>query len=102
MSLQFGFTRELADQHVKEKENGIFECDVTHKKMPVDWFVKDTKVVPGPKYQVFSEEFTHRLCINIARPVDEGQVKAVFRKAVSQAKLFVERKYLLNITFLKG
>ena len=50
---QFHFTKELEDQHIKEKENGIFTCAVTHKRIPVDWFMNDEKVIPGPKYQVY-------------------------------------------------
>ena len=58
--LQFTFTKELEDQHIKEKENGIFECEVTHKKIPVDWFIDGNPVVPGPKYQVGVEQVNGR------------------------------------------
>jgi len=83
----------LVDVKVVERENAIFECCVSHKKIPVTWYVSGTEVVPGPKYQVLAEEFTHRLAINVTRPADEGEVKAVFRDETSTAKLAVEREY---------
>lgn len=89
---QFEFTKPLEDVKVIERENAIFECCVSHKKIPVTWYVAGVEVVPGPKYQVLMEEFTHRLAINVAKPADEGEVKAVFRDQTSTAKLFVERK----------
>ena len=53
----------------------------------------------GPKYQVLDEDFKHTLCINVARyPIDQTEnVKCVFRKAVTTAKLTIERKYLFYI-----
>jgi len=46
---KFGFTKELVDLHVNEKEVAIFECVTTHKNIPVQWFVNNTEVIPGPK-----------------------------------------------------
>jgi len=77
---------------VIERENAIFECVVSHKKVPIAWYVAGAEVVPGPKYQVLVEDFTHRLAINMAKPADEGEVKAVFRDQTSTAKLVVERE----------
>jgi len=90
---QFEFTKPLEDVKVIERENAIFECCVSHKKVPVTWYVAGVEVVPGPKYQVLEDELTHRLAINVARPADEGEVTAVFRDQTSIAKLFVEREY---------
>jgi len=90
--VQFEFTKPLEDVKVTERENAIFECCVSHKKIPVTWYVAGVEVVPGPKYQVLDDEFTHRLAINVAKPIDEGEVKAVFRDQTSTAKLFVERE----------
>ena len=87
---QFEFTKPLEDVKVLERENAIFECCVSHQKVPVTWYVAGVEVVPGPKYQVLAEEFTHRLAINMAKPADEGEVKAVFRHQTSTAKLIVE------------
>ena len=44
---QFYFTKELEDQHIKEKDNGIFVCETNKKKIPVDWFIDDKPVIPG-------------------------------------------------------
>ena len=95
---QFEFTKPLEDVKVIERENAIFECCVSHKKIPVTWHVAGVEVVPGPKYQVLAEEFTHRLAINMAKPADQGEVTAFFRDQTSTAKLFVERKYYMWIT----
>ena len=51
-SPQFEFTKVIEDQHVKENEFAVFECTVTKKKIPVQWFVHGVEVEPGPKYQV--------------------------------------------------
>jgi len=95
---QFEFTKPLEDVKVIERENAVFECCVSHKKIPVTWHVAGVEVVPGPKYQVLAEEFTHRLAINMAKPADQGEVTAFFRDQTSTAKLFVERKYYMWIT----
>jgi len=89
---QFEFTKPLEDVKVTERENAIFECCVSHKNVPVTWFVAGTEVVPGPKYQILADEFTHRLAINVAKPADEAEVKAVFRDQTCTAKLIVQRK----------
>ena len=44
--------RHIEDQHVVEQDFATFECEVTRGKIPVDWYHKGTKIVPGPKYQV--------------------------------------------------
>lgn len=51
--MQFYFTKELEDQHIKEKDNGIFVCETNKKKIPVDWFIDDKPVVPGAKMDFF-------------------------------------------------
>jgi len=89
---QFEFTKPLEDVKVIERENAIFECCVSHKNVPVTWYVAGVEVVPGPKYQLLSEDFTHRLAINAAKPADETEVKVVFRDQTSTAKLVVQRK----------
>lgn len=75
---------------MKENDFAVFECEVSRPKIPVDWYIDEVAVVPSPKYQVLAENTTHKLSINMAKPEDEGQVKAVFRKAVTTAKLTVE------------
>lgn len=77
---------------MKENEFAIFECEVSHKNIPIDWFVGDVKVEPSAKYQVFMENNVHRLSINMAKPKDEGPIKAVFRNVSTTARLYVERK----------
>jgi len=89
---QFEFTKPLEDVTVVERENAIFECCVSHPKVPVTWYVAGVEVVPGPKYQVLVEQLTHRLAINMAKPADEGEVKAEFRDQTCTAKLVVQRK----------
>ena len=39
------------------------------------------------------EDFTHKLSVTKCKVKDEGEVKAVFKKATCTAKLFVEREY---------
>ena len=90
---QLEFTTPLSDVTVTERENAIFECCVSHAKVPVTWYVAGSEVVPGPKYQVLADGTTHRLAVNVARRSDEGEVKAVFRDATSTATLTVKREY---------
>ena len=80
---------EICDQTVVENEFAVFECEVSHKKIPVEWYLNDVEIVPGPKYQVFAEDCAHRLAVNLAAPEDSGEVKVVFRKASCYAKLTV-------------
>ena len=55
---QFHFTKELEDQHVMEKENGIFVCETNKKKIPVDWFIDDKPVVPGMLCSYYIKQIT--------------------------------------------
>merc|ERR1712142_637250 len=86
---EFKFTKEIEDVTVTEKENALFECVISHKKLAVDWFINDQPIELGPKYQEVVEEFTHRLCVNIARPRDEGTIRAEFKKVTCSAQLKV-------------
>ena len=89
---QYEFTRSLSDVTVRERDNAIFECVVSHANVAVQWFVNSVEVVPGPKYQVIAEGLTHRLAINKVTMEDAVEVKAVFRTETSVAKLVVERE----------
>jgi hypothetical protein len=91
--LQFAFTKPLVDLHVTENEFAVFECEVNKKNIPVDWFINEVKIEPTSKHQILMEGTTHRFSINMTKPEDAGEVKAVFRKAVSTAKLTVEREF---------
>jgi hypothetical protein len=100
-TVKFEFTKPLEDVRVTEQENAIFECCVSHKDIPVRWYIGEVEVVPCPKYQVLSEEFTHRLAVNIVKPEDAGEVTAVFQDETSSAVLFVESLPLKIIDGLK-
>ena len=91
-SFQFKFTKELEDKAVVEQEFAVFECETSKANIPVDWFINDKAVEVGPKYQVLAEDNQHKLSINMTRVEDEGEIKAVFRKAVTTAQLTVQRK----------
>ena len=90
--LQFKFTKELQNQHVNENEFAVFECEVSHKDIPINWYINDMKIEASSKYQVFMEQTIHRLSVNMAKPKDAGTVKAVFRDTKTSAQLTVERK----------
>ena len=85
-------TKQLQNVTIKEKENAIFEYVVSHKNLPVTWFVNEVEVIPGPKYQILSSEFTHKLAMNLVKMEDNwSKVKVVFRTETSAAVLTVER-----------
>lgn len=93
---QYDFTKPLEDVKVLEKENAVFACEVTHKNVPVRWYVNSVEVVPSVKYQVLTEGTVHRLVVGMVKPEDELEVKAVFHEASCTARLQVESKSTLS------
>jgi hypothetical protein len=71
-----------------------FECQVSLKNAPVTWTVNGVDVVPGLKYQVLVEDFTHRLDILSAKLEDAGEVKATFRDVFTSCQLTVQRTFM--------
>lgn len=92
---QYDFTKPLEDVKVFERENAVFACEVTHKNVPVTWYINSVEVVPSVKYQVLSEGTVHRLVVGMVKPEDEVEVKAVFHEASCTARLQVESKSCL-------
>jgi Immunoglobulin I-set domain len=84
----------LEDTTVIENKNATFECDLNIKNVPVNWYVGGVEVVPGLKYQVLAENFSHCLSILSAKLEDAGEVKAAFRNVSTTCQLTVESTYV--------
>lgn len=92
LNLQYDFTRPLEDVKVFERENATFTCEVTHKNVPVTWYVNSEQVVPSTKYQVLTEGAVHRLVIGKVKLEEKVEVKAVFHETSCTSRLVVESK----------
>jgi membrane carboxypeptidase/penicillin-binding protein PbpC len=88
--VEFRITKGIEDATGRETEFATFEAEVSHKSIPAEWYLNGKKVEPSPKFQVFAEEKKHRLAVNLLEMTDTGEVKFVFRKFSSTAKLTVE------------
>ena len=89
---EWKFVEPLKDQRGRETEYVIFTCKTSIPKVPVDWFHNGQPVdVHSPKYDVKINKDEHSLHISLLEMTDDTtDVKAVFKKAETNAKLFVD------------
>ena len=81
----------LQDQTITSiPETVTFECVVSKKKVPVEWYKGDRQIRSGDKYDLISDETTHKLVIKDADDKDEGDYKIIVKNTPSTAKLHVK------------
>ena len=84
----------------KEKQPATFTFEVDKPNLPVTWYVNNTKVEPGVKYNVTSEGQVHKLVIENVKPEDASDVRVECKELTSTAKLIVEGGQSLNFLLI--
>ncbi|XP_019409093.1 PREDICTED: obscurin-like protein 1 [Crocodylus porosus] len=82
--------RELEAVHVREGENAVFTCEVSHEDVPGEWFRDGEKIKVSGTVKIRQEGTRHFLLMCSVRPEDAGQIRFVAKTAASDASLQVE------------
>ncbi|XP_074857726.1 obscurin-like protein 1 isoform X2 [Carettochelys insculpta] len=87
---QVQIVQELADVHVRENENAVFTCQVSHEDVKGKWFRGSEKIKVTSTVKIRQEGPQHFLLICNVRPEDAGCIRFVAKAATSEASLHVE------------
>ncbi|XP_030435565.1 obscurin-like protein 1 isoform X2 [Gopherus evgoodei] len=87
---QVQIVQELADVCVRENENAIFTCQVSHEDVKGEWFRDGEKIKVTSTVKIRQEGPRHFLLICNVRPEDTGCIRFVAKAAASEASLQVE------------
>ncbi|XP_019378381.1 PREDICTED: obscurin-like protein 1 [Gavialis gangeticus] len=82
--------RELEAVRVREGENAVFTCEVSHEDVPGEWFRDGEKIKVSGTVKIRQEGTRHFLLMCSVRPEDAGQIRFVAKTAASDASLQVE------------
>ncbi|TFJ98131.1 Obscurin-like protein 1 [Platysternon megacephalum] len=87
---QVQIVQELVDVRVREHENAVFTCQVSHEDVKGEWFRGGEKIKVTSTVKIRQEGHRHFLLICSVRPEDAGCIRFVAKAAASEASLQVE------------
>ncbi|XP_038278473.1 obscurin-like protein 1 [Dermochelys coriacea] len=87
---QVQIVQELVDVLVRENENAVFTCQVSHEDVKGEWFRGNEKIKVTSAVKIRQEGPRHFLLICNVRPEDAGCIRFVAKAAACEARLQVE------------
>ncbi|KAM7152921.1 obscurin-like protein 1 isoform 8-T8 [Macrochelys suwanniensis] len=87
---QVQIVQELVDVRVRENENAVFTCQVSHEDVKGEWFRGGEKIKVTSTVKIRQEGPRHFLLICSVRPEDAGCIRFIAKAAASEASLQVE------------
>uniref|UniRef100_A0A6I8QTY6 Titin n=1 Tax=Xenopus tropicalis TaxID=8364 RepID=A0A6I8QTY6_XENTR len=93
------FVQHLQDQTVIEFEDAVFTCQLSKEKAAVRWYRNGRELRANKKYQFEKDGSLHRLIIKDCRPEDECEYSCGVDERKSRARLFVEGKQNLYMSY---
>ncbi|NXG77705.1 OBSL1 protein, partial [Baryphthengus martii] len=88
---QVRVVQELQDAQVREGDNAIFTCEVSHGDVTGEWFREEEKIKVSSTVKIRQEGTRHFLLLCGVHPEDEGLIRFVAGPmVVSEARLRVE------------
>ncbi|XP_065607381.1 LOW QUALITY PROTEIN: obscurin-like protein 1 [Cyrtonyx montezumae] len=87
---QVHIVQELQDARVREGDNAVFTCEVSHGDVAGEWFRDGEKIKVSSTVKIRQEGTRHFLLLCTVRPEDEGAICFAARTATSEASLQVE------------
>ncbi|NWI65969.1 OBSL1 protein, partial [Todus mexicanus] len=88
---QVHIVQELQNAQVREGDNAVFTCEVSHGDVKGEWFRDEEKIKVTSTVKMRQEGTRHFLLLCGVRPEDEGLIRFVAGPAVvSEANLLVE------------
>ncbi|NXF31941.1 OBSL1 protein, partial [Nyctibius bracteatus] len=87
---QVHVVQDLQDAQVREGDNTVFTCEVSHEDVKGEWFRDGEKIKVSGTVKIRQEGTRHFLLLFGARPEDTGLIRFVAGMLVSEASLQVE------------
>ncbi|XP_074404721.1 obscurin-like protein 1 isoform X1 [Zonotrichia albicollis] len=87
---QVHIVQELQDVQVREGDNAIFTCEVSHGDVKGEWFRDGEKIKVSSTVKIRQEGTRHFLLFCGVRPEDQGLIRFTARTVTSEASLQVE------------
>ncbi|NXL80271.1 OBSL1 protein, partial [Leptocoma aspasia] len=87
---QVHIVQELQDVQVREGDNAVFTCEVSHGDVKGEWFRDGEKVKVSSTVKIRQEGTRHFLLFCGVRPEDKGLIRFTARTVTSEASLQVE------------
>ncbi|XP_056352869.1 LOW QUALITY PROTEIN: obscurin-like protein 1 [Oenanthe melanoleuca] len=87
---QVHIVQELQDVQVREGDNAVFTCEVSHGDVKGEWFRDGEKIKVSSTVKIRQEGTRHFLLFCGARPEDKGLIRFTARTVTSEASLQVE------------
>ncbi|NWV17414.1 OBSL1 protein, partial [Origma solitaria] len=82
--------QELQDVQVREGDNAVFTCEVSHGDVKGEWFRDEEKIKVSSTVKIRQEGTRHFLLFCGLRPEDKGLIRFTARTVTSEASLQVE------------
>ncbi|NXE31678.1 OBSL1 protein, partial [Ptilorrhoa leucosticta] len=87
---QVHIVQELQDVQVREGDNAVFTCEVSHGDVKGEWFRDGEKIKVSSTVKIRQEGTRHFLLFCGVRPEDKGLIRFAARTVISEARLQVE------------
>ncbi|NXM46225.1 OBSL1 protein, partial [Gymnorhina tibicen] len=87
---QVYIVQELQDVQVREGDNAVFTCEVSHGDVKGEWFRDGEKIKVSSTVKIRQEGTRHFLLFCGVRPEDKGLIRFEARMVISEASLQVE------------
>nr|XP_047928118.1 obscurin-like protein 1 isoform X1 [Anser cygnoides]XP_047928119.1 obscurin-like protein 1 isoform X1 [Anser cygnoides] len=87
---QVRVVQELQDARVREGDNAVFTCEVSHGDVAGEWLRNGEKIKVSSTVKIRQEGTRHFLLLCAVRPEDAGRIRFAARTAASEASLQVE------------
>lgn len=86
------FTATLSEQHVEEKTECHFTCELNKENVPVTWYKGTSKIVPSHKYEIQDIGTSHTLVIKDVSKDDVAEYTVKIDDLQNTASLYVDGK----------
>ncbi|XP_066046190.1 obscurin-like protein 1 [Chamaea fasciata] len=87
---QIHIVQELQDIQVREGDNAVFTCEVSHGDVKGEWFRDGEKIKVSSTVKIRQEGTRHFLLFCGVRPEEKGLIRFTARTVISEASLQVE------------
>ncbi|XP_027534586.1 obscurin-like protein 1 [Neopelma chrysocephalum] len=87
---QVHIVQELQEVQVREGDNAVFTCEVSHEDVKGEWFRDSEKIKVSSTVKTRQEGTRHFLLFCGVRPEDQGLIRFAAGAAISEASLHVE------------
>ncbi|XP_067843090.1 obscurin-like protein 1 isoform X5 [Heptranchias perlo] len=82
--------KELEDLEVRENDNAVFVCEVSHEDVKSEWLKNGDKIKSNNTVKIRQEGNKHFLLICNVRPEDAGEIQFTAKNVASVARLDVD------------